>query len=111
MAATTKLSDTIAATKPYVNWANLTIGDNLEPALTAANMTLQTIVGPPFIWPWNRSTASFMAVAGVQDYNAAISSYGWLASGTLQAAAVIPSGTILANEAIYQAFNSFANLN
>ncbi len=110
MAATTKLSDTIAATKPYVNWANLTIGDNLEPALTAANMTLQTIVGPPFIWPWNRSTASFMAVAGVQDYNAAISSYGWLESATLQAAAVITSVTILANQATYQAVNNFANL-
>src|SRR5260370_1701810 len=110
MAGTARLQDTIAATKPYVHWANLTIGDTLEPALNAANMTLQTIVGPPFIWPWNRSTASFMAVAGVQDYNAAISSYGWLESATLQAAAVITSVTILANQATYQAVNNFANL-
>lgn len=110
MAATTRLQDTIAAVKPFVNWANLSIGDNLEPAITAANMTLQTIVGPPFIWPWNRSTAAFMAVAGIQDYNAAISNYGWLESATLQAAAVITSVAVLNNQATYQAVNNFSNL-
>lgn len=110
MAATTRLQDTIAATKPYVNWASLTIGDNLEPALTAANMTLQTIVGPPFIWPWNRSTASFMALEGIQDYNAAITNYGWLESATIQAAAVITSVTISGNVATFQAINNFERL-
>lgn len=110
MGATTRLSDTIAATKPYLNWANLTIGDALEPALTAANMTLQTIVGPPFIWPWNRSTASFLTVEGVQDYNAAISNYGWLESATIQAAAVITHVDIVSDVATYTAGNGFGNL-
>lgn len=110
MGATIRLMDTIAATKPYLNWANLSIGDSLEPALTAANMILQTIVGPPFVWPWNRGTATFMAIQGVQDYNAAISNYGWLESATIQSAAVITSVTILSNVATFQAVNNFSGM-
>src|ERR1017187_8060304 len=35
------------------------IGNNLEPALTSANMVIQTILGPPFDWWWNNKELSF----------------------------------------------------
>jgi len=44
------------------------IGNFLEPAITSANLILQTILGPPFGWYWNRVVTGFIAVAGQQDY-------------------------------------------
>jgi hypothetical protein len=35
------------------------IGNNLEPALTSANMVMQTILGPPFQWWWNTKELAF----------------------------------------------------
>jgi len=35
------------------------IGNNLEPALTSANMVMQTVLGPPFSWWWNTQELSF----------------------------------------------------
>lgn len=95
MAATIKISDTVNAVQPYLNWANLTIGVSNEPAITAANMTLQTIIGPPFRWPWNRATATFQMLPGVQDYNAALTNYGWLESVSIQPSAIITSATVV----------------
>ena len=37
------------------------IGNFLEPAKTAANLTLQTILGPPFRWWWNAEELTFTA--------------------------------------------------
>lgn len=49
-----------------INWAkrlsfnrNPVIGNSLEPALTSANMVLQTILGPPFTWWWNNKELVF----------------------------------------------------
>lgn len=44
------------------------LGSNLEPAMTSANTVLQTIVGPPFAWRWNRIVTGFIATQGIQDY-------------------------------------------
>jgi hypothetical protein len=44
------------------------IGNFLEPAFTSANIVLQTILGPPFAWYWNRVVTGFVCVAGQQDY-------------------------------------------
>ena len=38
---------------PFLNYQPVNVS-NSEPALTAANLTKQTILGPPFKWPWNR---------------------------------------------------------
>lgn len=35
------------------------IGNNLEPALTSANMVMQTVLGPPFSWWWNTQELAF----------------------------------------------------
>lgn len=37
----------------------LALGNGLEPALTAANIVMQTILGPPFEWAWNNSVVTF----------------------------------------------------
>lgn len=44
------------------------IGNFLEPVMTSANTILQTIVGAPFAWRWNRVVTGFVTVAGQQDY-------------------------------------------
>lgn len=44
------------------------IGNFLEPALTSANTIMQTILGPPFAWRWNRVVTGFIATEGQQDY-------------------------------------------
>jgi hypothetical protein len=110
MAATKSLQDSINWVQPFLNWANLTIGVNNEPAITSANQALQTIVGPPFVWPWNRNFANFITTAGVQDYNAAISDYGFLEGATLELCGVITSVTVTSNVAVFSAINGFASL-
>lgn len=110
MAASVTLDKTIAFTRSFLNWASITIGDNGEPALTAANIALQTIVGPPFVWPWNRTTVNFLASQGVQDYNVALTGFGFLESATIQLAGVITSVTIAANVATFTAVNNFSGL-
>lgn len=44
------------------------IGNFGEPALTSANTVIQTILGAPFAWRWNRSIIGFVTAAGQQDY-------------------------------------------
>lgn len=44
------------------------IGNFLEPAVTSANTVLQTIVGAPFAWRWNRNIIGFVTATGQQDY-------------------------------------------
>lgn len=59
-----------------VEWAKklnfsrpMAIGNFLEPAISSANMVLQTIVGAPFAWRWNRAITGFICTPGQQDYN------------------------------------------
>lgn len=44
------------------------IGNYLEPAITIANLILQTILGAPFAWRWNRVVTGFITTPGQQDY-------------------------------------------
>jgi len=52
------------------------IGNFNEPVVTSANTILQTILGPPFVWRWNRVVVGFITKAGVQDYTL----FNWTAS-------------------------------
>lgn len=56
------------------------IGNFLEPAMTSANTVLQTIIGPPFAWPWNRVVTGFITTVGQQDYTL----FNWTASTAVQ---------------------------
>jgi hypothetical protein len=57
--STIKINDTIEFCKRLSFNRNFGIGNSLEPALTAANMTIQTILNPPFIFWWNAQEISF----------------------------------------------------
>jgi len=57
---------------------------NMEPALTAANITLETILAPPFKWRQNRNSFTFTCVPKVgstpaqADYPVTLPDFGWL---------------------------------
>lgn len=110
MAASITLLNTIAWAQAFVNWADLMVGTGKEPAITSANIALQTIVGPPFVWPWNRASGTFLTTQGTQDYNSSIATFGYLETATLQPAAVITSAALTNNVITYQAINKFSAL-
>src|SRR5271170_5456756 len=65
---TIQLKATLEWAKRYIANRDATIGNGVEPAITNANLILQTILGPPFRWRWNRVITGFYTQAGVQDY-------------------------------------------
>lgn len=54
MSVTRNIMASALFSMPFLNYQPVNVSNN-EPALTAANLTKQTILGPPFKWPWNRS--------------------------------------------------------
>lgn len=62
------LLNTIEWAKKLVFLRPSAIGNQLEPAVTNANLILQTILGAPFAWRWNRTITGFFTVPGQQDY-------------------------------------------
>jgi hypothetical protein len=71
------LQATMLFAAPYIGFQPMTIG-GLEPALTAANIVKQTILGAPFTWAWNRGSATIACVQGTQDYVKALSDFGFI---------------------------------
>ena len=57
--ATRTIQDSINWAKRYMFNRNPVIGNSLEPALTSANIVIQTILGPPFEWWWNNQDLVF----------------------------------------------------
>lgn len=55
MASTRNIMASALFSMPFIGYQPVNISNN-EPAVTAANLTKQTILGPPFKWPWNRGT-------------------------------------------------------
>jgi hypothetical protein len=78
--STKKILDTLEWAKKFNFNRRSALGNFLEPAITNANIVLQTIVGPPFTWRWNRITTGFMAQDGQQDYYL----FNWAASTAVQ---------------------------
>lgn len=55
MSVTRNIMASALFSMPFLNYQPVNVS-NGEPAITAANLTKQTILGPPFKWPWNRGT-------------------------------------------------------
>lgn len=55
MSVTRNIQASSLFSMPFIGYQPVNIS-NGEPAITSANLTKQTILGPPFKWPWNRST-------------------------------------------------------
>lgn len=82
--STNTLLRTIEWTKKLNFGRRSAIGNFLEPAMTSANTVMQTILGAPFAWRWNRVVTGFITTPGQQDYtllsnhNSTLVQLGWL---------------------------------
>jgi hypothetical protein len=84
MSSLENLSQTNVWTGPYVHFQPLAIGGQ-DPALANANLIKQTILGPPFVWPWNRvETNGTACTAGTQDYTLSLPDFGFIEKAWIQ---------------------------
>jgi hypothetical protein len=77
MSATRNIMSSALFSLPFLGYQPVDIS-NGEPALTAANLTKQTILGPPFAWPWNRSDLNLNVDGDTQDYSITVPDYGFI---------------------------------
>jgi hypothetical protein len=83
MASTITVQKTIDWALTFLRYQPVTIGTGNEPALTNANVVLQTIIGEPFTWRWNRASFTQATVAGTQDYTVVTPTFGFLEKATV----------------------------
>ena len=73
------LTQSINWAQPYIEYVPLNVGTAWEPALSVATMVRNTILNPPFTWPFNRNEyTSLSLVQGTQDYSAPITDFAYL---------------------------------
>lgn len=85
MSSTITVQNTLNWEKAFLE-QQPTLINGMEPALGAANLVLQTMLGPPFAWPWNRDIVTF--ATSVQDaLVAGLSGFSFLEGGTVKAVA------------------------
>lgn len=86
MPTTIQLQNTITWALGFIRNQPITANTGNEPAFSSANTVRQTILGPPFIWSWNRaSNSATSTVAGTQDYTVVLNSplFGFFEKGTV----------------------------
>ncbi len=56
-----------------------------EPAITTANLIMQSILGAPFKWEWNRTQAAsaFTTIPNTSDYKVSLPTFGYLEKAVL----------------------------
>lgn len=78
MASTLTLQDSINFVTPILKNQPLMVS-NMQPALMAGNIALQTMLGPPMRWRTNRKEINFsISQAGGTDYIQSVSPLGWI---------------------------------
>jgi hypothetical protein len=84
MASSQILQNTLTWALPFMKFYPQAIQGN-EPAVSNANIILQTILGAPFCWRWNRASKNFVMIApagnpqvGTQDYIQAVADFGFI---------------------------------
>ena len=63
-----KLLQTLEFCRLFIFQRQTAFGNFNEPAISSANTVLQTLLSPPFRWPWNRVVTGFVCTPGQQDY-------------------------------------------
>lgn len=86
MPASRSLQQTLNWASGFFSFQPFLIGGQ-EPALTCANLVLQTILGAPFCWAWNRGQVQFNCVNAQQDYAQFIPDFGFLEKAWVRDAA------------------------
>lgn len=85
MPSTVTLQNTITWSQSFIE-QQPTLINGMEPALGSANLILQTILGPPFAWPFNRKIVTF--TTSTQDSaQSSLSDFGFLEGGSVQPSA------------------------
>lgn len=108
MANTITLGGSINWAQSYTGFKSLTVGTSSEPAVSSANIILQTMIGPPFAWNWNRSAVTLTTAAGTQDYATAAATFGFIEKADYKIpAATITNTALTAGIATYTATNTF----
>jgi hypothetical protein len=77
MGATRNIMSSALFSLPFLGYQPVNIS-NGEPALTAANLVKQTILGPPFTWSWNRTNFLVEITPDSQDYSVLLPNLGFL---------------------------------
>ena len=77
------LTDAINFAQPQIEYLPLTAGVNNEPAMTIATGIVDTILGPPFVWDFNRNNTTLSLVIGQQDYPQTLTDFGILEKASL----------------------------
>ncbi len=108
MANTITIAQSLNLAQAFVGYKSLTVGANNEPAITSANILIQTILSPPFCWNWNRSSVTLTTTAGTQDYATAASTFGFIEKASYKIpAATITNTALTAGIATITATNNF----
>jgi len=108
MANTITLAGSIGWAQAFTGYKSHTVGANSEPAVSSMNILIQTIIGPPFSWSWNRASATFNTASGTQDYSQAVASFGFIEKGSFKIpSAAITNTALTAGVATYTANNNF----
>jgi hypothetical protein len=107
--STVKISDTIEWSKRLMFNRNPVIGNSLEPALTAANMVRQTILGPPFDWWWNNEEVTFQTTSTPNATVASSTTSISILNGVLTA--TVPNSFFVQEPVIASGFTSVTQLN
>jgi len=82
MSVTRNLQSSALFSMPFIGYQPVNIS-NSEPAVSAANLTKQVILGPPFKWNYNRGEFTFPTEPGTQDYYLPLTDFGFLERVTL----------------------------
>jgi hypothetical protein len=85
--------------RPFISNLFLFVDGSIEPAITNANTILGTMLGPPFVWPWNRNTLTFTCTVGETDTEkTGVNDWGFAESGYLS----VPASAASDAKNIYQ---------
>jgi hypothetical protein len=78
MSCTINLQTSVQWCLPQLRYQPVEIA-GLEPVLSSGNMILQTILGPPFVWPFNRNDCQIVLKNdGTQDYQQGFGDFGYI---------------------------------
>lgn len=80
MASTYQLQDSINFASGFLFNQPIALGAANQPAIAIGNLVKQAILGPPFVWRWNRAylASAQTLTAGTQDYQIALGTFGFL---------------------------------
>jgi hypothetical protein len=88
------LKDVVKFSEPFVSNLPLLYSDTIEPAASIAHTLLCTILGPPFVWEWNRKDTGYLVSEYTSppisppvlstDDTIEITDFGWLECATIQ---------------------------